>query len=90
MFINTQVLAEGWASPLKGFMLEDEYLQTLHFNCMQDTDNINQSVPIVLPVTDEQKEKLSDAGKAQLAIIEIAVCILLKAMYLYIVAAFIL
>ena len=53
-----QVLAEGWASPLKGFMCEDEYLQTLHFNCMQDTDNINQSVPIVLPLTTDRKEEL--------------------------------
>lgn len=26
-----QVLAEGWASPLKGFMREDQYLQTQHF-----------------------------------------------------------
>lgn len=54
-----QVLAEGWASPLDGFMKEREYLQTLHFNCLQDTDNINQSVPIVLSATDEQKERLS-------------------------------
>lgn len=27
-----QVLSEGWAYPLRGFMREDEYLQTLHFN----------------------------------------------------------
>lgn len=53
-----QVLAEGWASPLKGFMREREYLQTLHFNCLQDTDNINQSVPIVLPVMDDDKNRL--------------------------------
>ena len=53
-----QVLAEGWASPLEGFMYEREYLQALHFNCFQDKDNINQSVPIVLPVTDEEKARL--------------------------------
>ncbi|KAK1793641.1 hypothetical protein P4O66_011434, partial [Electrophorus voltai] len=29
-----QVLAEGWASPLKGFMREREYLQVLHFNSL--------------------------------------------------------
>jgi len=57
-----QVLAEGWASPLEGFMYEREYLQTLHFNCLQDTDNINQSVPIVLPLTTEQKEELEKRG----------------------------
>ncbi len=27
-----QVLSEGWAYPLNGFMREDEYLQSLHFN----------------------------------------------------------
>lgn len=47
MNINTvdmqwvQVLAEGWASPLNGFMKERQYLQALHFNCFQDCDNIN-------------------------------------------------
>ncbi|XP_029664615.1 bifunctional 3'-phosphoadenosine 5'-phosphosulfate synthase-like [Formica exsecta] len=30
-----QVLAEGWAAPLKGFMRENEYLQTQHFNCLR-------------------------------------------------------
>ena len=27
-----QVLSEGWAHPLNGFMNEDEYLECLHFN----------------------------------------------------------
>jgi len=53
-----QVLAEGWASPLEGFMSEREYLQTLHFNNLQDRDNINQSVPIVLPIDTDDKERL--------------------------------
>ena len=53
-----QVLAEGWASPLKGFMREREYLQALHFNCLQDQDNINQSIPIVLAI--DQVNKSSD------------------------------
>jgi 3'-phosphoadenosine 5'-phosphosulfate synthase len=26
-----QVLAEGWAHPLTGFMNEDEYLECMHF-----------------------------------------------------------
>ena len=30
-----QVLSEGWAHPLTGFMREDEYLQTLHFGCLR-------------------------------------------------------
>lgn len=31
-----QVLAEGWASPLKGFMREKEFLQVLHFGNLLD------------------------------------------------------
>lgn len=31
-----QVLAEGWATPLNGFMREREYLQCLHFDCLLD------------------------------------------------------
>ena len=52
------MLAEGWASPLQGFMNEREYLQTLHFNCLQDCDNINQSVPIVLSLDLDDMERL--------------------------------
>lgn len=64
MNINTvdmqwvQVLAEGWASPLNGFMKERQYLQALHFNCFQDCDNINQSIPIVLALDQDDKERL--------------------------------
>ena len=29
-----QVLSEGWATPLSGFMREKEYLQCLHFGCL--------------------------------------------------------
>lgn len=58
-----QVLSEGWASPLGGFMREKEYLQVVHFNCINDggASSSNQSVPIVLPVRTEDKEKLSGA-----------------------------
>lgn len=31
-----QVLAEGWSTPLNGFMREREYLQCLHFDCLLD------------------------------------------------------
>lgn len=54
-----QVLSEGWASPLRGFMREKEYLQSQHFNCLVDGSVINQSVPIVLPVHTEDKERLA-------------------------------
>ncbi|KAL2559909.1 ATP sulfurylase 2 [Forsythia ovata] len=54
------VISEGWASPLKGFMREDEYLQSLHFNClrMKDGTVVNMSLPIVLAIDDEVKEKI--------------------------------
>ncbi|GFX27914.1 bifunctional 3'-phosphoadenosine 5'-phosphosulfate synthase [Trichonephila clavipes] len=33
-----QVLSEGWATPLRGFMREREYLQCLHFGCLLDVN----------------------------------------------------
>ncbi|KAL0102254.1 hypothetical protein PUN28_018651 [Cardiocondyla obscurior] len=57
-----QVLAEGWAAPLKGFMREDEYLQVQHFNCLYKNDVlINQSIPIVLAVSNADKERCFNA-----------------------------
>ncbi|XP_074553373.1 bifunctional 3'-phosphoadenosine 5'-phosphosulfate synthase 1 [Halichoeres trimaculatus] len=53
-----QVLAEGWATPLNGFMREKEYLQCLHFDCLFDGGVINMSVPVVLPVSTADKERL--------------------------------
>ncbi|XP_030629442.1 bifunctional 3'-phosphoadenosine 5'-phosphosulfate synthase 2b isoform X2 [Chanos chanos] len=58
-----QVLGEGWATPLKGFMREREFLQVLHFGTLLDgmllTDGtINLTVPIVLPVSTEDKTRL--------------------------------
>jgi len=32
-----QVLSEGWASPLRGFMREQEYLQSQHFGCLLES-----------------------------------------------------
>ncbi|KAL3505996.1 hypothetical protein ACH5RR_031378 [Cinchona calisaya] len=54
------VLSEGWASPLKGFMREPEFLQTLHFNSLRlgDGSVVNMSVPIVLAIDDSQKERI--------------------------------
>lgn len=54
-----QILSEGWASPLYGFMREREYLQSQHFGCIMDTGVSNQSIPIVLPISTADKEKLS-------------------------------
>ncbi|KAG5310175.1 PAPSS synthase, partial [Acromyrmex insinuator] len=57
-----QVLAEGWAAPLKGFMRENEYLQVQHFNCLYENGvSINQSIPIVLIVSTSDKERCFDA-----------------------------
>ncbi|EDV26455.1 uncharacterized protein TRIADDRAFT_22394 [Trichoplax adhaerens] len=55
-----QVLSEGWASPLKGFMNEKEYLQALHFGILLDGGVSNQSIPIVLPVHDDNKQRLQN------------------------------
>lgn len=62
------VLSEGWASPLKGFMREAEYLQCLHFNAIRtDAGSLsNMSVPIVLAITDAQKAELE--GKSAFAL----------------------
>ena len=51
-----QVLSEGWASPLSGFMKEDQYLQCLHFNCLKTNNTVvNQSIAIVLPIDNNQR-----------------------------------
>ncbi|KAG8552401.1 hypothetical protein GDO81_004516 [Engystomops pustulosus] len=62
-----QILSEGWATPLKGFMREREYLQVLHFDTLLDGGVINLSIPIVLPVSSEDKEKLSDSDALALS-----------------------
>ncbi|KAF2880879.1 hypothetical protein ILUMI_25295 [Ignelater luminosus] len=58
-----QVLSEGWAAPLKGFMREDQYLQSQHFNCiLTDNGYVNQSIPIVLTVSTADKERLEGSS----------------------------
>ncbi|KAK6146025.1 hypothetical protein DH2020_019894 [Rehmannia glutinosa] len=54
------VLSEGWASPLKGFMRESEFLQTLHFNSLRLENGtvVNMSLPIVLAIDDAQKNRV--------------------------------
>lgn len=53
-----QVLAEGWGTPLTGFMRERQYLQSQHFGCLVDDGVANQSIPIVLAVRTEDKDRL--------------------------------
>ncbi|KAK1406621.1 hypothetical protein QVD17_42089 [Tagetes erecta] len=62
------VISEGWASPLKGFMREDEYLQSLHFNSLKGDDGcvVNMSLPIVLAVDDETKDRICGANDVAL------------------------
>ncbi|KAJ6708756.1 ENDOGLUCANASE [Salix koriyanagi] len=57
------VISEGWASPLKGFMRENEYLQSLHFNSlrMENGTVVNMSLPIVLAIDDETKERIGSS-----------------------------
>lgn len=56
------VLSEGWASPLRGFMREDEFLQTLHFNCLRQHDGtrVNMSIPITLDVSTTNYNRLKN------------------------------
>ncbi|NWX37079.1 PAPS2 synthase, partial [Notiomystis cincta] len=61
-----QVLSEGWATPLTGFMREAEYLQVLHFGTLLNDGVVNLSIPIVLPVSEEDKRRLE--GSAALAL----------------------
>ncbi|XP_010532585.1 PREDICTED: ATP sulfurylase 1, chloroplastic isoform X1 [Tarenaya hassleriana] len=62
------VLSEGWASPLRGFMRESEFLQTLHFNSLRLDDGsiVNMSVPIVLAIDDEQKALIGESTRVAL------------------------
>ncbi|XP_064458187.1 bifunctional 3'-phosphoadenosine 5'-phosphosulfate synthase-like isoform X1 [Ornithodoros turicata] len=56
-----QILSEGWATPLNGFMREKEFLQSQHFGCVFQGGVANQPIPIVLAVETEDKERLENA-----------------------------
>ncbi|XP_057771519.1 ATP sulfurylase 1, chloroplastic-like [Salvia miltiorrhiza] len=62
------VLSEGWASPLRGFMRESEFLQTLHYNSLrlENGSRVNMSVPIVLPVDDAQRNRVGSSTRVAL------------------------
>lgn len=76
-----QVLSEGWAFPLNGFMRENEYLQTLHFNCILNEEESlrdNHSVPIVLSVNENDKNRLDGSSAITLCYDSKPVAILRK------------
>lgn len=53
------VIAEGWATPLEGFMREREFLSCLHFKTLNVANMVHsQSIPIVLPITDNDKQRI--------------------------------
>ncbi|EXC00967.1 ATP sulfurylase 2 [Morus notabilis] len=63
------VISEGWASPLRGFMREDEYLQSLHFNSLRTKNDgtiVNMSLPIVLAIDDEDKDRIGQSNNVAL------------------------
>ena len=54
-----QVLSEGWATPLRGFMREKEYLSCLHFSSIFENGRLHsQSIPIVLPIDEAEKQRI--------------------------------
>jgi 3'-phosphoadenosine 5'-phosphosulfate synthase len=66
------VLSEGWASPLRGFMREAEFLQALHFNAVRGQDGrmVNMSVPIVLAVCDAQRRAIEADGTTRVVLVD--------------------
>lgn len=74
------VLSEGWASPLRGFMRESEFLQTLHFNSLRLDDGsvANMSVPIVLAIDESQKRRIGESTRVALVDSDDTVVAILK------------
>lgn len=61
------VLAEGWATPLRGFMTEEQYLQSTHYeHIIVDGKFVSMPVPIVKACTAAEKEHISGAGEIAL------------------------
>ncbi|XP_068957897.1 bifunctional 3'-phosphoadenosine 5'-phosphosulfate synthase 2 isoform X2 [Petaurus breviceps papuanus] len=58
-----QVLSEGWATPLKGFMREKEFLQVMHFDTLLDDGVLNLSIPIVLPISEDDRKRLQGCSE---------------------------
>jgi len=62
-----QVLSEGWATPLNGFMSEKQFLQCQHFGCLLTDVKVNQSLPVVLPVSADDRQRLDGVDAMALA-----------------------
>ncbi|PHT94205.1 hypothetical protein T459_02087 [Capsicum annuum] len=64
------MLSEGWTIPLKGFIRELEFLQTLHFNSLRLVDDdrlvVNMSMLIVLAIDDLFKNNVGDSTSVAL------------------------
>lgn len=61
------ILAEGWATPLEGFMTEDQFLQSLHYeHLIVNGEFVPMPVPIVKACTKEEKAKIE--GKEKIAL----------------------
>ncbi|CAE8606425.1 unnamed protein product [Polarella glacialis] len=60
-------LAEGWASPLQGFMTENQYLQSLHYeHIFVGGEWVPMPVPIVKSCSSEDKARI--AGQKRIAL----------------------
>lgn len=58
-----QVIAEGWATPLEGFMNEREFLECIHFKTLTIHNMTHsQSIPIVLPISDAERQSIIGLG----------------------------
>jgi 3'-phosphoadenosine 5'-phosphosulfate synthase len=63
-----QTIADGWAYPLTGFMNEIQLVESMHMNTVTDANGNKHlfSVPITLPITNEQYEALKGEAKITL------------------------
>lgn len=61
-------IAEGWAFPLKRFMNEQEFLESMNMNTVTDADGKKHilSVPITHHITTEQRDAMKDHKKIAL------------------------
>lgn len=71
-----QVLSEGWATPLKGFMRENEYIQCINFGVLINQRMHNQTIPIVLAINDDDKQRFKEEKSIALKYNDIIIAIL--------------
>ncbi|TDH72793.1 hypothetical protein CCR75_004092 [Bremia lactucae] len=61
-----QIVGEGWAAPLRGFMREGVYLQSLHFSSvLYDADNLTDGLLTLDKATNFSEYSSGDEFKAQ-------------------------